>query len=317
VARSGPGRPVFAAESWDRTRSPAGWWGSRTDRVLLGTVPSCPRASTSCAMHALTLTTSLAGGRARAGVPSRRWWGLYGAPFGKPLARTRSTSRSSAGALRRRRSPSRGRTTRCLRRARPVGLASQLARSPTRCGLTCRSGWAPRVPRTCVTASCDGWLALFYSPRLGDTYRSGGRWPVPPGGAGAPATEFTRRPAVRWWSPTTRPARWSGSTLPGAVPGRMGRAGQNFHADVFSRMGYDEVVAEIGALFREGRRRNGCRCPANCRGHPIIGTVEQVRAGMARWSPPGGHAARRLAGRNAAGTLSHGCRSPCRRLNPF
>jgi alkanesulfonate monooxygenase SsuD/methylene tetrahydromethanopterin reductase-like flavin-dependent oxidoreductase (luciferase family) len=71
--------------------------------------------------------------------------------------------------------------------------------------------------------------------------------------------------------------------------GGMGAPGQNFHADVFSRMGYAEAVAEIGAHFQAGRRTEAAAAVPDelIADTAIIGTVGQVRAGVARWEASG------------------------------
>src|SRR5882672_12576643 len=85
---------VFTAESWGSDAfTPLAWWGSATQRIRLGTSVAqlSARAPTACAMHALTLD-HLSGGRAVLGLGvsgPQVVEGWYGAPFGKPLARTR------------------------------------------------------------------------------------------------------------------------------------------------------------------------------------------------------------------------------------
>ena len=85
---------VFAAESWGSDAfTPLAWWGSRTEKVRLGTsvVQISARTPTSCAMHALTLD-HLNGGRTILGLGvsgPQVVEGWYGQPFEKPLARTR------------------------------------------------------------------------------------------------------------------------------------------------------------------------------------------------------------------------------------
>src|SRR5699024_2242575 len=85
---------VFAAESWGADAfTPLSWWGSRTSRVRLGTSVAqlSARSPASCAMHALTLDHLSAGrcvlGLGVSGPQVVEGW--YGAPFAKPLARTR------------------------------------------------------------------------------------------------------------------------------------------------------------------------------------------------------------------------------------
>ena len=73
--------------------TPLAWWGSRTERVRLGTaiVQMSARQPAAAAMAAMTLD-HLSGGRFILGVGAsgpQVVEGWYGMPFEKPLARTR------------------------------------------------------------------------------------------------------------------------------------------------------------------------------------------------------------------------------------
>jgi hypothetical protein len=71
--------------------------------------------------------------------------------------------------------------------------------------------------------------------------------------------------------------------------GGMGAPGMNFHADVFGRMGYASVVAEIGALFQAGRRADAVATVPDelVADTAIIGSADHVRAEVARWEEAG------------------------------
>src|SRR6476661_2937377 len=85
---------LFTAEAWGSDAfTPLAWWGRETSRLRLGTsiVQMSGRTPTSIAMHALTLD-HLSGGRVVLGLGvsgPQVVEGWYGAPFAKPLARTR------------------------------------------------------------------------------------------------------------------------------------------------------------------------------------------------------------------------------------
>src|SRR4051812_3672682 len=170
---------VFAAESWGSDAfTPLAWWGARTDRVLLGTsvVQMSARTPTACAMHALTLD-HLSGGRAVLGLGvsgPQVVEGWYGAPFGKPLARTREYVSI---------------VRQVLARAEPVrsdgphyplpyhgpgaeGLGKPLRPivHPLRADLPIWLG--AEGPRNVALAAeiADGWLAVYFSPRLAGMY---------------------------------------------------------------------------------------------------------------------------------------------------
>ena len=85
---------VFTAEAWGSDAyTPLAWWGSRDQRMRLGTsvVQLSARTPTACAMAALTLD-HLSGGRHILGLGvsgPQVVEGWYGQKFPKPLARTR------------------------------------------------------------------------------------------------------------------------------------------------------------------------------------------------------------------------------------
>ena len=124
---------VFTAESWGSDAfGPLAWWGAHTSTIRLGTsiVQISARTPTACAMHALTLD-HLSQGRFVLGLGvsgPQVVEGWYGAPFGKPLARTPRVRRHRApgpGSTRDR-SPTRARTTPSPTRApAPSGWGSR------------------------------------------------------------------------------------------------------------------------------------------------------------------------------------------------
>ncbi|MGH3314661.1 MAG: LLM class F420-dependent oxidoreductase, partial [Nocardioidaceae bacterium] len=170
---------VFAAEAWGSDAlTPLAWYGSRTSRVRLGTalVQMSARTPTGCAMHALTLD-HLSGGRAVLGLGvsgPQVVEGWYGAPFAKPLARTREYVSVVRQVMAREAPvvndgvhyplPYAG--------ADATGLGKPLKpiTHPLRADLPIWLG--AEGPRNVALAAeiADGWLPLFYAPRLGPMY---------------------------------------------------------------------------------------------------------------------------------------------------
>jgi len=290
---------VFAAESWGSDAfTPLAWWGSRTERVLLGTSVAqlSARTPTSCAMHALTLD-HLSGGRAVLGLGvsgPQVVEGWYGGPFAKPLARTREYVSIIRQVLARE-APVRGEGPHYpLPYSGPgaIGLGKPLRpiTHPLRADLPIWLG--AEGPKNVALAGeiADGWLAIYYSPRLGPTYADWLAEGLARPGARRTREEFTVAascPVLVTDDPAGEIARLKHTMA--LYLGGMGAPGQNFHADVFSRMGYAEVVAEIGALFLAGRRDGAAAAVPDelVEDTAIIGTAEQVRAGMARWRAAG------------------------------
>ncbi|HEY0448066.1 LLM class F420-dependent oxidoreductase [Actinophytocola sp.] len=290
---------VFAAESWGSdVFTPLAWWGSRTTRVRLGTAVAqlSARAPTATAMAALTLD-HLSGGRAILGLGvsgPQVVEGWYGAPFGKPLARTREY----VSIIRQ-----------VLAREAPVasagphyplpyagagadGLGKPLRpiTHPLRADLPIWLG--AEGPRNVALAAeiADGWLAVYFTDTLADQYNS---WLdegfARPGArrsradfevAASASVTITDDPAAEYDKHRPVIALYAGG---------MGAAEKNFHADLFRRMGYGSVVDEVGALFREGRKADAAAAVPDelVAETAIIGTADQVRARVGRWADRG------------------------------
>lgn len=290
---------VFAAESWGSDAfSPLCWWGSRTERVSLGTsvVQLSARTPTACAMHALTLD-HLSGGRAILGLGvsgPQVVEGWYGAPFGKPLARTREYV-SIVRQVLAREAP--------VRNEGPhyplpyagegsVGLGKSLRpiTHPLRADLPIWLG--AEGPKNVALAGeiADGWLSIYYSPRLADDYRQWLAEGMGRPGARRQRSDFTVAASCPVIVTEDAAVEIAGlKQVMSLYLGGMGAPGQNFHADVFSRMGYADAVADIGSLFREGKRTEAAAAVPDelVEDTAIIGTADQVRAGISRWEASG------------------------------
>src|SRR6201994_3998915 len=156
---------VFTAEAWGSDAyTPLAWWGSSTRRLRLGTsvVQLSARTPTACAMAALTLD-HLSGGRHILGLGvsgPQVVEGWYGQAFPKPLARTREYVDIIRQVwARERRGPTGGREkppkpiTHPLRSDIPIMLGAE-------------------GPKNVALAAevCDGWLPIFYTPRMAAPY---------------------------------------------------------------------------------------------------------------------------------------------------
>ncbi|NLE82604.1 MAG: LLM class F420-dependent oxidoreductase [Rhodococcus sp.] len=290
---------VFAAESWGSDAfTPLAWWGSRTERMKLGTsvVQLSARTPTSCAMHALTLD-HVSGGRAILGLGvsgPQVVEGWYGQPFGKPLARTREY----VSVVRK-----------VLARQEPVtgdgphyplpysgegstGLGKPLKpiTHPLRSDLPIWLG-AEGPKNVALTAEiADGWLAIYYSPKLAPMYNE---WLDE--GFARPGARRTREDfeiaATCQVIITDDRAGTIASLKPTTAlyVGGMGAPELNFHAQVYTRMGYGDAVEEIGRLFRSGRKAEAAAAVPDdmVTDTMIIGDVDEVRAGVARWEEAG------------------------------
>src|SRR5918998_920695 len=170
---------IFTAEAWGSDAfTPLAWWGRETTRVRLGTsiVQMSGRSPTSIAMHALTLD-HLSGGRVVLGMGvsgPQVVEGWYGQPFGKPLARTREVVDIIRQVLAREAPvtndgphyplPYRGEG------ATGLGKPLKPIVHPLRADVPIWLG-AEGPKNVALTAEiADGWLAIYYAPRLANMY---------------------------------------------------------------------------------------------------------------------------------------------------
>ncbi len=290
---------VFAAEAWGSDAfTPLAWWGSSTSRVRLGTSVAqlSARTPAACAMHALTLD-HLSGGRFVLGLGvsgPQVVEGWYGAPFAKPLARTREYVSIIRQVLARERPVGNDGPHYPLPYRGPgaLGLGKPLRpiTHPLRADLPIWLG--AEGPRNVALAAeiADGWLAIYYAPRLASMYDE---W-LDEGFAksGAHRTREDFEIAATCQVVVTDDAAAVRARLKPVVAlylGGMGAPGMNFHAEVFSRMGYREVVEDVGRLFAAGRKDEAALAVPDelVAEISIVGTADEVRTDLARWSAAG------------------------------
>ncbi|MBY6412660.1 LLM class F420-dependent oxidoreductase [Rhodococcus sp. BP-252] len=287
---------VFAAESWGSDAfTPLAWWGSRTSRVALGTSVAqlSARTPTSCAMHALTLD-HLSGGRAVLGLGvsgPQVVEGWYGQPFPKPLARTREYVDIVRQVLARER-PVTSDGPHYPLPADGTGLGKPLKSitHPLRADLPIWLG--AEGPKNVALAAeiADGWLAIYYSPRLAPMYDEWLDDGFARPGARRTRENFEVAATCQVVLTDDRPAAIAQLKPTVALyVGGMGAPELNFHAQVYRRMGYDEEVAEIGRLFQSGRKDEAAAVVPDemVAETMIIGNADHVRGEVKRWEDAG------------------------------
>ena len=293
---------VFAAEAWGSDAfTPLAWWGHRTSRIRLGTsiVQLSGRTPTSCAMHALTLD-HLSGGRVVLGLGvsgPQVVEGWYGRPFSKPLARTREYIDVIRQVLAREAPvtndgphyplPYTGEGA--------VGLGKPLKpiTHPLRADLPIWMG--AEGPKNVALAAeiADGWLPIYFSPRVADMYHG---W-LDEGFAreGARRTRETFEIAATTQLIVTDGAEGTAAAVEAMRPwlalyiGGMGAKEQNFHKTVFERMGYADVADRIQEHYLAGRKDEAAALVPDelINETSIIGDPAQVREQVARWEAAG------------------------------
>ncbi|MEC3913640.1 LLM class F420-dependent oxidoreductase [Nocardia sp. CDC160] len=290
---------VFTAESWGSDAfTPLAWYGSDTSRVRLGTsvVQMSARTPTGTAMAALTLD-HLSGGRHILGLGvsgPQVVEGWYGQPFSKPLARTREYVSIVRQVLARESKvvsdgphfplPYNG--------SGATGLGKPLKpiTHPLRADLPIWLG-AEGPKNVALTAEiADGWLAIYYTPRLADMYNEWLDEGFSRPGARRSREDFEIAATAQVILTDDRKAALDAIRPYSALYiGGMGAEELNFHAEVYRRMGYGEAVDEITALFRSGRKAEAAAAVPDelILDTTIIGDEDHVREQLKVWEQAG------------------------------
>jgi F420-dependent oxidoreductase-like protein len=290
---------VFTAEAWGSDAyTPLAWWGSSTNRVRLGTsvVQLSARTPTGCAMAALTLD-HLSGGRHILGLGvsgPQVVEGWYGQPFPKPLARTREyidiirqvwarekpvTSDGPHYPL-------------PLTGERTTGLGKPLKpiTHPLRADIPIMLG--AEGPKNVALAAeiCDGWLPIFYTPRMADMYNEWLDEGFARPGARRSREDFEVCATAQVVITDDRAAAHAAIKPHLALYlGGMGAEDTNFHADVYRRMGYAEVVEDVTKLFRGNQKDKAAEIIPDelVDDAMIVGDIDYVRKQIAAWESSG------------------------------
>ncbi|GLY47493.1 LLM class F420-dependent oxidoreductase [Lentzea sp. NBRC 102530] len=288
---------VFAAEAWGSDAfTPLAWWGSETTRVRLGTsvVQMSARTPAACAMHALTLD-HLSGGRFVLGLGvsgPQVVEGWYGRPFAKPLARTREYVSILRQVMAREAPVRNDGPHHPLPYQGPgaLGLGKPLKpiTHPLRADLPIWLGAEGPKNVALTSEIADGWLAIYYAPRLADMYNE---WLDEGFAKSGRSRQNFEVAATCQVVVTDDPASVRAMLKPfvALYIGGMGAPGMNFHAEVFTRMGYGEVVEDIGRLFQAGRKDEAARVVPDelVAEISIVGNAEHVREEVRRWEKAG------------------------------
>ncbi|WP_116200518.1 LLM class F420-dependent oxidoreductase [Amycolatopsis circi] len=284
---------VWTAEGYGSDAlTPLAWWGSATRRIKLGTniLQMSARTPTATAMAAMTLD-HLSNGRFVLGLGAsgpQVVEGWYGQPYPRPLARTREY----VDIIRR-----------VVRRDDPVTYDGEFFRLPAPGGTGLGKALKPTVhplrreipiylaaegPKNVALSAeiCDGWLPLFFSPKSDAFYRTA-------------LDEGFARPNAR----RSRADFEVAASVPVVIDddveaaadqvrpalalyiGGMGAKEANFHKDVFSRLGYDDVVDKVQDLYLAGRKPEAIAAiPTSLvEDTALVGPAAKIRAELAWW----------------------------------
>jgi F420-dependent oxidoreductase-like protein len=293
---------VFTAEAWGSDAyTPLAWWGSSTQRIRLGTsvIQLSARTPTACAMAALTLD-HLSGGRHMLGLGvsgPQVVEGWYGQSFPKPLARTREYIDIIRQVWARQGPVASDGPHYPLplkegggRPATGLGKPLKSITHPLRADIPILLG--AEGPKNVALAGeiCDGWLPIFYTPRMADTYNEWLDEGFARPGARRSREDFEICATANIVITDDRAAAFAGMKPYLALyMGGMGAEDTNFHADVYRRMGYGEVVDDVTKLFRSNQKDKAAEIIPDevVDDAAIVGDLDYVRKQIKTWEAAG------------------------------
>ncbi len=283
---------AYGSDAW----TPLAWWGSRTERIQLGTAVSqiSARPPVTLAMTAMTMD-HLTGGRVLLGVGTSNPQvveGWYGQPYPRPLERTREY----IDILRK-----------VIARGEPVAYDGKHYQLPlpaekggTGLGKPLRSILHPyrdeipvylgaEGPKNVALAAeiADGWNVIFFSPAMNDFYAK-----ALDEGFGRPGARHTRDTfdvvggplAIIIDDDTERAADFIRPTLALYIGG-MGARGVNFHYEVFARLGYEAQARRIQDFYLAGDKKSAIAAVPTqlVEDVALVGSWAKVADELQRW----------------------------------
>ncbi|NLV56066.1 MAG: LLM class F420-dependent oxidoreductase [Acidimicrobiales bacterium] len=286
---------VWSAEAYGSDCfTPLAWYGSRTSRLQLGTAvcQMSARTPVATAMTALTLDHLTEGrfvlGLGASGPQVVEGW--YGQPYPRPLERTREYVDVVRQVLAREEPVSiDGRHYQLPRTGEGttgLGKALKSITHPRRADLPIYLG--AEGPKNVALAAeiADGWLPMFMSPGLDAHYRGclEEGWARPGARRGAADFEVANLVQIVIDDDVEKAADVIRMSL-GFYIGGMGAREVNFHADLFSRMGYEEDVERIQDLFLGGRKEEAIASVplALVEDVALVGPEAKIRDDLERW----------------------------------
>ena len=284
---------MWTAESYGSDAlTPLAWWGSTTTTMRLGTslCQLSARAPVAMAMAAQTMD-HLSGGRFVLGLGvsgPQVVEGWYGAPFNKPLARTREYIDLVRKVLKRDEPVTNDGEHYPLPYPGGMNLGKPLKSivHPLREDIPIIMG--AEGPKNVALAAeiADGWFPIFFAPRAMDSFQG-----YLDEGFARPGARRTKEDfEVLAFAPTIihddlevaadlyRPAV-------ALYVGGMGAKEMNFHFDVFCRMGWEAEATKIQDLYLAGHRDDAIAAVPTRMVEDIalVGPKEKIRDDLEEW----------------------------------
>lgn len=283
---------VWTAEAYGSDAlTPLAWWGAATSRIALGTaiMQMSARTPAATAMSAITMD-HLSGGRFILGLGAsgpQVVEGWYGQPYPRPLGRTREYVEIIRS---------------IVARDAPVTFEGDHYTLPypggTGLGKALKSTVHPlrdkipiylaaEGPKNVALAAeiCDGWLPMFFSPRSDEFYATALRSGF--AAAGRDDVDTFEVAATVHVIPGDDVDKCADLVRPmiALYVGGMGAKGQNFHLDVFARMGFEAECAEIQRRYLDGDKAGALAAipTSMVEAISLIGPVDKIRAELPMW----------------------------------
>ena len=284
---------IWTAESYGSDAlTPLAWWGSRTERVRLGTAlcQLSARTPTAMGMAAITLD-HLSNGRFILGLGvsgPQVVEGWYGQNFEKPLARTREYVDIVRQVIARESVVTNDGPHYPLPYPGGLGLGKPLKPivHPLRSEIPIVLG--AEGPKNVALAAeiADGWLPIFFSPNAVKAFE--------------PAlAEGFARPGARHTADDCEVIAFAPIIIDDDIEhaadfmrpsvalyiGGMGAKSMNFHFDVYARMGYEAEATKIQELYLAGHKDEAIAAvPTSLiEDTSLIGPKEKIRDDLEGW----------------------------------
>jgi F420-dependent oxidoreductase-like protein len=289
---------VWTSEAWGADAvTIASWIAATTERIGIGTAIMQMPARTP-AMTVMTAATldQLSGGRVLLGLGTsgpQVVEGWHGVPWGKPLGRTREYVEIVRAGLRRETIEHHGPhydIPYSGEDATGLGKPLRPITHPLRADVPIWLG--AEGPKNVALAAeiADGWLPIFYSPRLGPMYE---KWLAE--GFARPGARRTREEFEVCATAQVVVTEDREGTLAAIKPymalyiGGMGAKQRNFHKDVFARMGYEAETEQIQQAYLAGEKDKAAALVPDglVEDITLVGSPERVREDVRRWEEAG------------------------------
>ena len=284
---------IWTAESYGSDAlTPLAWWGAATNNVRLGTslCQLSARSPAAMAMAAMTLD-HLSGGRFVLGLGvsgPQVVEGWYGAPFPKPLARTREYVDIVRKVLLRYQPVTNDGEHYPLPYPGGMNLGKPLKSivHPLRNDIPIILG--AEGPKNVALAAeiADGWFPIFFAPKAMGSFQAALDEGFAREGARRSAKDFE----VLAFAPTIihDDVEAAADLYRPAVAlyvGGMGAKEVNFHFDVFCRMGYEAEATKIQDLYLDGKKDDAAAAVPTQMVEDIalVGPKEKIRDDLEGW----------------------------------